>query len=104
LLNVNVTLVLPNANVDRIKKLLVVICLFSHLFNVFVKISSIYCHILFFVCVRAVVPNLWVNYPPGVICDSSVGNAKPRSQCLSVLWVITAIEIFDLKRKKIFWG
>jgi len=30
----------------------------------------------------AVVPKLGTNYPPGVICDSSMGNAVPKSQCL----------------------
>jgi len=38
--------------------------------------------------------------PPGVICDSSMGNAEPKSQCYLVLWVITAKEIFDLKYEK----
>ena len=28
---------------------------------------------------------LGVNYPPGVICDSSGGNAEPKPQCCSVL-------------------
>jgi len=49
---------------------------------------------------RPVVPKLGVNYPPGVICDSSRGNAKSKSHCCSVLWAITAIEIFNLKCKK----
>jgi len=27
---------------------------------------------------KPVVPKLWVNYPPGVICDSSGSNAEPK--------------------------
>jgi len=40
--------------------------------------------------IRSVVPKLGVNYPPGVKCDSSVGNAEPKPHCCSVLWAITA--------------
>jgi len=47
-----------------------------------------------------VVPKLGLNYPPGVICDSSGGNAEPKSRCYSVLWAITAKETFGLKCKK----
>jgi len=36
----------------------------------------------------------------GVTCDSLMGNAEPKPQCCSVLWVITAEEIFDLKYEK----
>ena len=49
---------------------------------------------------RAIVPKLGVNYHPRVICDSSMGNAKPKSQCCLVSWVITAKVIFDLKCEK----
>jgi len=52
----------------------------------------------------AVVPKLGVNYPSRVLCDSSMSNAEPKSQCLSVLWVITAKEIFDLKNEKFLLG
>jgi len=38
----------------------------------------------------AVVPKLGVNYPPGVICDSSGGNTEVKPQCYSVLWAIIA--------------
>jgi len=31
-----------------------------------------------------------VKYSPGVICNSSGGNAQPKSQCCSILWAITA--------------
>ena len=50
---------------------------------------------------RAVVPNLGVNYPQGVICDSLGGNAEPKPHCCSVSWAIIAKEIFDKKCKKI---
>ena len=32
----------------------------------------------------AVVPKLGVNYLPGIICDSSGGNAKLKSHCCSI--------------------
>ena len=47
-----------------------------------------------------VVPKLGVNYSPGVTCNSSTGNTEPISQCCSVLWVITAKEIFNLEYEK----
>jgi len=34
---------------------------------------------------KSVVPKLGVNYSPGVICDSLVGNAEPKPQFCSVL-------------------
>ena len=34
---------------------------------------------------NAVVPKHGVNYPPGVICDSSGGNVEPKSQFCSIL-------------------
>jgi len=49
---------------------------------------------------KTVVPKLGVNYPLGVICDSSGVNAKPKPHCCSVLWAITAKEIFNLKCEK----
>jgi len=39
--------------------------------------------------VTPVVPKLGVNYPPGVICDSSGAQGEPKPQCCSVLWAIT---------------
>ena len=48
-------------------------------------------------CTIAVVQKLGVNYPPGVIHDSSRANAEPKPHRCSVLWAITAKETFDLK-------
>jgi len=36
-------------------------------------------------CSSAVIPKLGVNYPPGVICDSSECNAEPKPQFCSIL-------------------
>jgi len=49
---------------------------------------------------KTVVPKLGVNYPPGVICGSSGGNAEPKPQCCSVLWAITGKDIFNRKCEK----
>jgi len=42
--------------------------------------------------IKAEFPKLGVNYPSGVICNSSEGNAEPKPQCtpISILWAITA--------------
>ena len=50
--------------------------------------------------VRTVVPKLGVNYPPGVICGSSGGNAEPKPHCCSVLWAITGKDIFNKECEK----
>jgi len=34
--------------------------------------------------------SFYINYPPGVICNPSGGNAEPKTQCCSTLWAITA--------------
>jgi len=50
----------------------------------------------------AVVPKLGANYPPGVICDSSMGNAVPKSQCL--LGIITMFARWSLQKKFSNWN
>jgi len=43
-----------------------------------------------FLTSNTVVPKLSANYPPGVICDSSGGNAEPKPHFCCILWAITA--------------
>ena len=49
-------------------------------------------------CARAVVPNLGVNYPSGVACDSSGSNAEPKTMLFFIYIMSDNCEILRVLR------